>query len=472
MPAFNLFSPKSGPPVIRGSVDVSPPGIAVFTGSVPSEHAMHSGEEEIILPEPTVSTSSSSTSTGTRLQEITTSPPLNLGSPKSKPTRRFSFKSFAILSRSHSKHILSRDAEHEKIHAAASSLEHRRKADLPKTKAEKRAYYDALAVRSLIIGPSSPPQVNKAVAKPQISQMKSLKSQLMKPSSANRVISQLRSLPVIDAPEQTTHSNYAAPIHAVCLTVTERDADTNHFAQLTSPENRRSVGAKDNKPPSTTSVDALMNAFNELSIVDLVQSPGFGLGNPGDGDGILAGAVPTAETVINGFKQITPQLMALGFATGQAIVPNHTGIYPPTDRISVLTYWWGLELCLPPPTLEYLSTVKSISNAAVNFLTALSMINQGVREIVPFVRYISQYLDFEFGVIQKQNQGRGVVCAATWIMPAAMIPRPWDFPVPPDEVSGTKRVEEASNGSSDPTLISPLSPPEAAQVGQLSGSAK
>jgi hypothetical protein len=54
--------------------------------------------------------------------------------------------------------------------------------------------------------------------------------------------------------------------------------------------------------------------------------------------------------------QITPQLMALGYATGKACLPDHTGacmrsllntalshifsltgVYPPTDRISVLT---------------------------------------------------------------------------------------------------------------------------------------
>jgi hypothetical protein len=47
-------------------------------------------------------------------------------------------------------------------------------------------------------------------------------------------------------------------------------------------------------------------------------------------------------------------------------------------------------------------------------LTALSVINNGVREILPFVRYIGQYIDFEFDSIKKQNKGKGVVCAATW----------------------------------------------------------
>jgi hypothetical protein len=42
------------------------------------------------------------------------------------------------------------------------------------------------------------------------------------------------------------------------------------------------------------------------------------------------------------------------------------------------------------------------------------MVNEGVREIVPFVRYISQFVDSEFDAIRAKDQGKGVVCAATW----------------------------------------------------------
>ena len=50
----------------------------------------------------------------------------------------------------------------------------------------------------------------------------------------------------------------------------------------------------------------------------------------------------------------------------------------------------------------------------MNFLSALALINNGVREILPFIRYISQYVDFEFNAIRGQDRGKGVVCAATW----------------------------------------------------------
>lgn len=95
---------------------------------------------------------------------------------------------------------------------------------------------------------------------------------------------------------------------------------------------------------------------------------------------------------------------------------------------------------MPPPTLKYLASSTSIAHAVVNFLTALAFMNGGVREILPFVRYISQFMDFEWSAIKSQDKGKGVVCAATWLMPAAMVPRPWDFPDPPTKKADGKRL--------------------------------
>jgi hypothetical protein len=100
--------------------------------------------------------------------------------------------------------------------------------------------------------------------------------------------------------------------------------------------------------------------LNEMHVVELIKAPDLGLGQPGDGEGILAGALPTPETVLKGVKEITPQLMALGYATGRSLLPDHSGecmlfksnrafltnapgIYPPTDRISVLTCMFSLS---------------------------------------------------------------------------------------------------------------------------------
>ena len=96
--------------------------------------------------------------------------------------------------------------------------------------------------------------------------------------------------------------------------------------------------------------------------------------------------------------------------------------------------------------------VPSVAHTVVNFLTALSAGNQGVREIMPFVRYISQYIDAEFSSIRSEDRGQGVVCAATWLMPAALVPRAWDFPPPPPPPPAASTPED---GASPP----PPSPP-------------
>lgn len=50
----------------------------------------------------------------------------------------------------------------------------------------------------------------------------------------------------------------------------------------------------------------------------------------------------------------------------------------------------------------------------MNFLSAVALVNNGVREILPFIRYIAQFVDFEFTSIKAKDEGRGVICAATW----------------------------------------------------------
>ncbi|KAL1748666.1 hypothetical protein HDZ31DRAFT_5241, partial [Schizophyllum fasciatum] len=296
--------------------------------------------------------------------------------------------------------------------------------------ADRRAKESAHLVRALIVGPDpvepSSPEVTRAVAKPQLGKVK---SQLMKPKEANRVITQLRALSSSDA--QASEHGAKGPIHAVCLANNEETEHKLHFSKL-EREDEGPASELPNFLQGNAAAAKLRGIIDEMNIVDLLLAPDLGIGQAGDGKGLLSGAVPTAETVINGVQQITPQLMALGYATGRAILPDHAGVYPPTDRISVLTYWWGLELCLPPPTLSYLASAHSVSGQLVNFLTALSLVNNGVKELLPFVRYISQFIDFEFNSITKQNKGEGVVCAATWIMPAALVPRPWDFPKKPE----------------------------------------
>ncbi|EPT04907.1 hypothetical protein FOMPIDRAFT_1156394 [Fomitopsis schrenkii] len=346
---------------------------------------------------------------------------------------------------------------------------------LVRTRSEKQAQESALLLRELIVGPSSNPP-NKLKSKARSSaEVEKVKAQLARPKTAGKVIAQLRQLSSSDEPVvvgkgangETLTGLPKGPIHAVCLPYTDAEAQDRHFARLATDKPApgdaqegatRSVSVHLHTQSTEAEICSVANAsitslqmvFSEVNLVSLVTTPDLGLGGPPDGPGILSGALPSAQAIIQGVEQITPQLMALGYATGKAVMPDHAGIYPPTDRMSVITYWWGFEVAMPPPSLQYLDKVPSVAHAVVNFLTALSVAEGGVREIMPFVRYISQFIDTEYNMIKQQNQGQGVVCAATWIMPVALVPRPWDFPQPPPKSADPAAPGDASALTSVP----------------------
>lgn len=322
------------------------------------------------------------------------------------------------------------------------------------SRADRQAQKSAQRLQILITGDTgvASPLVSPVTAKNRVDK---IKSQLSNPTSGNRVIAELRKLPLVGH-----SSNCDAPIHAVCLEHPDAEEDALHFSKLHVASTEVDSEAQDATPASP--VDKMAAVLKDMRVIDLVTAPDLGIGQPGDGKGLLAGAVPTAETVLNGVKQITPQLMALGYATGQLVTPNHGSIYPPTDRISVLTYWWGMELLLPSPTLHYLETVQSITGSIVNFLSAMALVNNGVREILPLVRYIAQFVDLEYRSIKAQDKGKGVVCAATWLMPAALVPRPWDFPDRPAEADPALSGIKSQTLPEDNTGGGKLSKPELA----------
>lgn len=270
--------------------------------------------------------------------------------------RRFSFRPFntASVHPDGEKHILSTIEEHDKREQASAAFAKRFTKPLS-SNSDKRAKESAVVVRNLILGPNTAaPKVTASVARPQLNK---IKSQLIQPKAANKLIAQLRAMPVGSTDSQNgSKIAYATqPIHAVCLEHTEEEEHSLYFAHL--DQDTQSVPVMASSP---SSMDKLANLFNDMRIVSLVTSPDLGLGQPGNGPGLLAGAVPTAETVINGIQQITPQLLALGFATGKAILPDHagksslcvlnvsltiqTGVHPPTDRISVLTCQYGSQI--------------------------------------------------------------------------------------------------------------------------------
>ena len=299
------------------ATSLAPPSPANVQGSAPSVHTQSS----IHSDRPMQSQSQSA---------LPYSPPD--ANSTGKDPRRFSFPSFSFL-RS--------DAKQTKTRTIPPPLQIQptpvSKASEKKSKAsrafsiliigsaassEKRAKESAAIVRSVIVGDHNTPRdprssKTKAASKYDVARVK---SQLLQPKTAAKVITQLRALP---AHPNDAATNTNVPIHAVCLGMSDRDVHEQYFARIESV--------------ATSSVSAVSTILADVRLVDLLTAPDMGFGAPVTAQGLFAGSVPTAETVIDGVVQITPQLMALGYATGKAILPDHKGVTAPTDRISVLT---------------------------------------------------------------------------------------------------------------------------------------
>ncbi|SNX82856.1 uncharacterized protein MEPE_01562 [Melanopsichium pennsylvanicum] len=120
----------------------------------------------------------------------------------------------------------------------------------------------------------------------------------------------------------------------------------------------------------------------------------------------------------------------LANVTGTALraTQDMESIHPPIDRMAIFVHWWGFEITLPKASMAYLATAHSVSGAFLSFLQTIAATG-GVPELLPFIKYISTYMEVEYKAIQAQDQGHGVCIAGTWFMPLALIPRPWDYPL-------------------------------------------
>ena len=187
---------------------------------------------------------------------------------------------------------------------------------------EKRAKESAVVIRSIIVGDhnlssGAKPLRAKASSRSAVARVK---SQLLKPRAATKVVAQLKALPS-QPTDISTSSN--GLIRAVCLDVTDAEAHERYFSKL--------------GPVASTSIEALSTTLAGIHAIDLLLAPDMGFGAPASAPGIFAGAVPTAKVILEGLQQITPELLALGYAMGKTVLPDHKGVTVPTDRISVLT---------------------------------------------------------------------------------------------------------------------------------------
>ena len=138
---------------------------------------------------------------------------------------------------------------------------------------------------------------------------------------------------------------------------------------------------------------------------------------------------PTNTIVAAGAEQLGAfdTLASLSGAVIQATGTNE-GLAAPADRMSIFVHWWGFEIALPRPTMNYLSTAHSVSGSFLGFLSTMA-ISGGIPELLPFIKYVSMFVDVEFKAIAAQDRGKGVIIAAVWAFPLALVPRPWDLQI-------------------------------------------
>ncbi|KAF7784253.1 hypothetical protein Agabi119p4_418 [Agaricus bisporus var. burnettii] len=116
---------------------------------------------------------------------------------------------------------------------------------------------------------------------------------------------------------------------------------------------------------------------------------------------------------------------------------------PSTTQLSVYTTWWGYRLYLPPATMATLDSVSLTATAQAAMVTSALkwLLNKVPTTIVPVqfrpglvllkrlgpvVGYVGVFVAWSWGRIKKHDNGNGVVLTATWLLPVALIPAPWD----------------------------------------------
>ncbi|KAG9304603.1 hypothetical protein G9A89_020167 [Geosiphon pyriformis] len=98
-------------------------------------------------------------------------------------------------------------------------------------------------------------------------------------------------------------------------------------------------------------------------------------------------------------------------------------IKPSAHEISAYTYWWGYEIYVPQECMGRLDQAQSVGTS---FLGFLQVVAGNVGSLHPYFGFISAWVGLQFTLIKSQNAGKGVVLAATWVLPVALIPRAWD----------------------------------------------
>lgn len=180
---------------------------------------------------------------------------------------------------------------------------------------------------------------------------------LANPKEAPQIVQELKKIPIDSqslALSDSVHTNFRT--RAVCLECLDSEALDIH------PEHGKSPFVDQPSPSLTDSTKASPLAAKghskQTNGADLFTGKFQAL------SATAADGMPTPGKILGQVATSTGTFSALAGVTGRLIEASgsHEGlISPPCDRMSVLVYWWGYELVLPPPSLAYLGNARSVA---------------------------------------------------------------------------------------------------------------
>ncbi|GAA5859448.1 hypothetical protein JCM8547_006828 [Rhodosporidiobolus lusitaniae] len=251
--------------------------------------------------------------------------------------------------------------------------------------------------------------------------LKKLKADLLKADKARAIVADLKRMEPPVATSSTSSPSSELPIHSQASrgyalpplsdpAVPSDSASAPPISSSPSTSSTPPAISSNATPPGPSPADPPYVTFDLPTLASLPPTSVGGL------TGLAAARTGMFEVLAD----------ASGALIAKSGVHDTMSFSPPLDRVSVLLWWWGYEITVPPPAIRVLQSVASVQQSFFTFLQAFVAAG-GAPELAPFVRYISSYADMEWKAIQAQNRGNGVVLAATWLLPIALVPRPWDF---------------------------------------------
>ncbi|TRM61553.1 hypothetical protein BD626DRAFT_79591 [Schizophyllum amplum] len=134
---------------------------------------------------------------------------------------------------------------------------------------------------------------------------------------------------------------------------------------------------------------------------------------------------------------------------------------PSAEKLSVEALWWGYRIYLPPPVMQVLddsriAAAKKGAMVAAALKWVLDHIPTAIfpppirpammmlKRLTPYLSYVGVFVAWSWSAITARDNGNGVVLTATWLLPVALIPSPWEERVGEIGVAAPKRDGEDS----------------------------